>query len=85
MVKIRNWERFKFNVDYQNHQANPIFKLQFGFCEFELNALHIDAQQKEILKRSIPENLKLAIAKKIENNLFSKVFITELIVSAVSF
>jgi hypothetical protein len=32
-----------------------------------------DEQQKDILKRNIPENLKLAIAKKIENNLFSKV------------
>jgi hypothetical protein len=33
----------------------------------------VGEQQKDILKRSIPENLKLAIAKRIENNLFSKV------------
>jgi hypothetical protein len=31
-------------------------------------------QQKEVLARNLPENLKLAIAQKIENNLFSKVF-----------
>ena len=31
------------------------------------------SQQKSILERKLPENLKLAIAKKIENNLFSRV------------
>ncbi len=31
-------------------------------------------QNKEILKNQLPENLKLAIAKKIENNSFLKVF-----------
>ncbi len=31
-------------------------------------------QHKTILKRKLPENLKLSIATKIENNLFSKVF-----------
>ena len=30
-------------------------------------------QHKKILERKLPESLKLAIAKKIENNLFSKV------------
>ncbi len=30
-------------------------------------------QHKEILERSLPEKLKFAIAKRIENNLFSKV------------
>ena len=30
-------------------------------------------QHKHILARKLPENLKLAIARKIENNLFSKV------------
>jgi hypothetical protein len=30
-------------------------------------------QQKEILERKLPENLKLSIAKQIENNLFTKV------------
>ena len=32
-----------------------------------------DEQQKEVLSRNLPENLKLAIAKRIENNLFEKV------------
>ena len=31
------------------------------------------SQQKEILQRPIPDILKLAIAQKIEDNLFSKV------------
>ena len=30
-------------------------------------------QQKSILERKLPEKLKMAIAKKIENNLFSRV------------
>jgi hypothetical protein len=30
-------------------------------------------QHKAILQRKLPDNLKLAIAKTIENNLFSKV------------
>jgi hypothetical protein len=30
-------------------------------------------QHKKILERSLPDTLKLSIAKKIENNLFSKV------------
>ncbi len=31
-------------------------------------------KHKKILERSLPDDLKLSIAKKIENNLFSKVF-----------
>jgi hypothetical protein len=31
-------------------------------------------QHKAILERKLPDNLKLAIAKTIENNLFAKVF-----------
>jgi hypothetical protein len=30
-------------------------------------------QQKSILQKTLPEELKLSIAKKIENHLFSKV------------
>jgi hypothetical protein len=39
----------------------PIFELAFQ-------------QHKKILERTIPDVLKLSIARKIENNLFSKVF-----------
>jgi len=49
MLKVREWERFKFLVDYEHRQ------------------------QKDILQRQLPEVLKLAIAQKIEDNLFSKV------------
>ncbi len=31
------------------------------------------AQHKTILERTLPESLKLSIAKNVENNLFSKV------------
>jgi hypothetical protein len=31
-------------------------------------------QHKAILERKLPDNLKLAIAKTIENNLFAKVY-----------
>ena len=35
-------------------------------------------QHKAILERKLPDNLKLSIAKKIENNLFSKVLFSSL-------
>jgi hypothetical protein len=41
-------------------------KADFAWHDFAL-------QQKEILERKLPENLKLSIAKQIENNLFTKV------------
>jgi hypothetical protein len=37
-------------------------------------ALDYLLQHKKILERKLPESIKLSIAKKIENNLFSKVF-----------
>ena len=33
----------------------------------------LQKQQKSILERTLPESLKLAIARRIENNLFSRV------------
>ena len=35
--------------------------------------INLKMQQKSVLKRTLPESLKLAVAKKIENNLFSRV------------
>jgi hypothetical protein len=36
------------------------------------NRFLFDVQHRTILERKLPENLKLAIARRIENNLFSK-------------
>ncbi len=71
MFRVREWERFQFAIDYQHQQVwsyleasdRPIFELAFQ-------------QHKKILERTIPDVLKLSIARKIENNLFSKVFWT---------
>jgi hypothetical protein len=40
----------------------------------EICALKSSVQHKAIMERKLPESIKLSIAKKIENNLFSKVF-----------
>ncbi len=40
----------------------------------DIGCMH-GVQQKSILQKTLPEELKLSIAKKIENNLFSKVLI----------
>jgi hypothetical protein len=37
--------------------------------------MYRDMQHKSILERTLPDALKLSIAQKIENNLFSKVFL----------
>jgi hypothetical protein len=37
--------------------------------------IHVFEQHKAILQRKLPDNLKLSIAKTIENNLFAKVLI----------
>jgi hypothetical protein len=40
-------------------------------------------KHKKILERSLPDALKISIAKKIENNLFSKVFLFESRITAL--
>lgn len=70
MLKVREWERFKFFVDYEHRQV----VLQQHRKSFSFNRNRAcSEQQKDILQRPIPDLLKLAIAEKIEDNLFSKV------------
>ena len=54
--------------------GNPYVSCFKKFRKSLLTSFHgcVD-QQRDILSRSLPENLKLAIAKRIENNIFSKV------------
>lgn len=67
MFKIREWERFQFAIDYQNQLVNI-------FCFVQLTCIdRLVIQHKKILERTIPDGLKLSIARKIENNLFSRV------------
>ncbi len=75
MFKVREWERFQFLVDYEHHQ---VFKYRSTILLVKKFALILFCSQlcmkhKKILERALPEALKLSIARKIENNLFSKV------------
>jgi hypothetical protein len=70
MFKIRDWERFKFLIHHENKQEYPpsvdLFPVP-AMCHMGI------VQQKDILSRNIPDNLKLSIAKRIEGGLFGKV------------
>ncbi len=71
MFLIREWERFQFAIDYQHHQVDSVLQFKLVFIYLPMNLPTI--QHKKILERTIPDALKLSIARKIENNLFSKV------------
>ncbi len=70
MFKIREWERFQFGIDYQHHQ---VWSNQDSLIDHIMNLPLL--QHKKILERTIPDVLKLSIARRIENKLFSKVWI----------
>jgi len=59
-------------VIFRRLEINTSFKIRSWerYC-FRIDYVH--DQHKAILENQLPENLKLAIAKKIENNLFLKV------------
>ena len=86
MLSVREWERYKFVVDFQHRQVWDIETFHLEFPNFEScmknwnqnsrdtnNECNIWQQQKEILRRPLPDTLKLSIAQKIEDNLFSRV------------
>ncbi len=68
MFKVREWERFQFAIDYQHQQVWS----RLEKYDQPTNDL-VFTQHKKILERTIPDVLKLSIARRIENNLFSKV------------
>jgi hypothetical protein len=70
MFKVREWERFQFSIDYEHQQVN--LHLVKNICHHN-KLISVRMQHKKILERTIPDALKLSIAQKIENNLFSKV------------
>ncbi len=70
MFKVREWERFQFGIDYQHQQ---VCQHLHNFNLFVQNLIPVWFKHKKILERTIPDSLKLSIAKTIENNLFSKV------------
>ncbi len=75
MFKVRKWERFQFLIGYEHLQVKFAFSKKIHSSLWD-NIVQINlwlCQHKTILERSLPEYLKLSIAKKIENNLFSKV------------
>ena len=61
-------------IDYE---AQQVFCLSLSCLKSALLILvhHACIQNKAILERRLPDALKLAIAHKIENNLFSKVIL----------
>ena len=73
MLKIWDWERFQFSIDYEHKQAKE--KHAHSLCASIESwwAYCYVWQHKTLLERKLPDALKLAIAKQIENNLFSKV------------
>ena len=73
MYKVRKWERFQFLIDWEHQQVRRIWKQEFLQPKIQRNNLYAISQHKRILQRMLPDNLKLSIAQKIENNLFSKV------------
>jgi hypothetical protein len=76
MFKIRDWERYKFLIDYEQIRVNIRALIIFMMCIIVL-IMSLDVsiffQHKDILERHLPDSLKLNIAKRIENNLYSKV------------
>ena len=75
MFSVRNWERFQFTIEYEAHQ---VYFLHFCRNVWTLNIVEIvwccaQIKHKTVLERTLPDSLKLSIARKIENNLFSKV------------
>ncbi len=70
MFKVRKWERFQFMIDYEAHQ---VWQWNIPVSRFRLTSSLLYIKHKNILERTLPDALKLAIAQKIENNLFSKV------------
>jgi hypothetical protein len=74
LIDIWGWERFTFLHDQEKQTVCKTISF-FHFFTVQLTlSLRCFVQQKSILKnRDLPEAWRLAIAKKIENNLFSKV------------
>jgi hypothetical protein len=75
MFRIRDWERYKFFIDVEHLQAKNLLLLDLEGQQLRMRLTPCAEQQKEVLSRNLPENLKLAIAKRIENNLFGKVIL----------
>jgi hypothetical protein len=71
MFKIRGWERYRFLIDYEHNQV--IITDYYGSFLKKSRFDENFEQHKAILQRKLPDNLKLSIAKTIENNLFAKV------------
>ena len=76
MFKIREWERYKFMIEYEHEQASNLHVSMVYYmkplCSHPVVTGSL-LQHQRILERQLPETLKLSIAKKIENNLFLKV------------
>ena len=75
LFTIRGWERYMFLIDHENFQANGCWSAFFGL--HGLLKKYVLLQYKTIMERKLPDKLKLEIAKKIENNLFTKVGYTD--------
>ena len=65
----------KFSLAYRRSPECRLFlRMRVILKEFKKSQSDIlQKQQKSILERTLPESLKLAIARRIENNLFSRV------------
>ena len=75
MFKIREWERYKFMINYEHEQASKSTTLITSHLNRHVLLTQAVAllQHQRILERKLPDTLKLSIAKKVENNLFLKV------------
>jgi hypothetical protein len=58
-------------IDYEAQQVS--LRYSVSPCIHDNADSFVSIQNKQILERTLPDALKLAIAQKIENNLFSKV------------
>ena len=73
---MRGWERYQFSIDYEHQQVvktHHKYKQCRNFGAEYDKVLYLHIQHKAVLQRKIPDRLKISIAKRIENNLFSKV------------
>jgi hypothetical protein len=68
IFQVRKWERFQFMIDFE---AQKVWHIKM-YNKIML-LIGVFLQHKEVLERTLPDELKLSIAEKIENNLFSKV------------
>ena len=70
VISTWDWERYRFLIDAGHQQVRISMLRSVSSVNSRLTSVFL--KHKAVLHRQLPENLKLAIAQQVENNLFSK-------------